>query len=187
MNDVKIISLKDKIVKLIIEKDQGEINVEDLLRIDYANILGEILTFPVILNRLGILLSDIEDHLRKSNFILDKEKVDLKRKRAIAEMKAQNELKKTITKPTKQQIENQVRLDEEHQIDEDAYRAKKLELLDTQHDRDIVNSLYWSAKSKDEKLNKISDKIRPSEFEGDILDGSINGVLIKVSEKLIKG
>jgi len=58
--------------------------------------------------------------------------------------------------------------------------------LDIRRDRDYVNTLYWSAKSKDNKLDKMTDKLRPEEFQSEILDGTINGVVIKTSEKLIK-
>jgi len=185
-DNIKVVSIGNKMIKLIIKEFDTEINVEDILRIDYANILGEILTFPLILNRLGIFLADIEDYLRREEFELEKDKDDLDRKRAIAETSAFKELKKTINSPTKAQIENTVRLDKKHQKDEEKYRGKKLALLDIRRDRDYVNSLYWSAKSKDTKLDKMTDKLRPDEFQSEILDGMINGVLIKVTDKLIQ-
>lgn len=154
MEEVKIIQLNERIVKLTIHEFTGNIDVDDMLSIDYSNILGEILTFPVLLNRLGMLLADIEDHLRKENFQLEKAKDELDEKRAIAEIEAYKTIKEKQTNvPTRQQIENEVRLSKDHQKHEEEFRNRKLILLNTQKDRDYINSLYWSAKSKDEKLN----------------------------------
>jgi hypothetical protein len=41
-------------------------------------------------------------------------------------------------------------------------------------------------KAKDDKLSKISEKLLPNEFEKDLLDGVINGVMMKLVKKAIK-
>ena len=60
----------------------------------------------------------------------------------------------------------------------------RLKLLDVQRDRDYINSLYWSAKSKDDKLNKLSEKLRPDDFNKEIIEGKLNGISIKSTNKL---
>jgi hypothetical protein len=46
--------------------------------------------------------------------------------------------------------------------------------------------LYWSAKSKDSKLDKLSDKLRPEEFERELVEDTINGIVIKFRDSVIK-
>ena len=65
------------------------------------------------------------------------------------------------------------------------YKVKQLNLIKIQKNRDMINSWYWAIKSKDEKLNKISEKLRPEDFESDLLEEKINGVLMKSFKKTI--
>jgi len=60
------IHLKTKVLTLEI-KDFGssDIDVEDLLVIDYNNIICDILTFPVIFNRISNIKSEIDALLRE--------------------------------------------------------------------------------------------------------------------------
>jgi hypothetical protein len=59
------------------------------------------------------------------------------------------------------------------------YKAKKMEEFKVKRMADTIDGLYWSAKSKDKKLDNISTKIKPEEFEKEILEGEINSVIIK--------
>jgi hypothetical protein len=65
------------------------------------------------------------------------------------------------------------------------YIVKKKNYLKVVKQQDYVDSLYWSAKSKDGKLDKLTDRLRPEEFNTEILTERINGVLIKKSKNLI--
>ena len=60
-----------------------------------------------------------------------------------------------------------------------------MEVIRLQKQRDIINSLYWAVKSKDDKLNRLTDKIRPEEFEKEIVESEINGIIIRIQNKAI--
>ena len=45
---------------------EEEIGVDDLMTIHYDNLVGEVITFPVIVNRLGLLLADAERSLAET-------------------------------------------------------------------------------------------------------------------------
>lgn len=47
-------------------KIRREIDVDDLMAIHYDNLVGEIITFPVVVNRLGLLLADAERSLAET-------------------------------------------------------------------------------------------------------------------------
>ena len=180
-NEVIEINLKNKIVLLKIDNFDGEIDMDDLLKIDYSNILGEVLTFPVLMNRIGILRADMQN-------VLSAEEFDLKVYAAkIGEMLRKNLSKsetdaggnKKVKQPTVQQLENEVLLDE-------GYILRQKKLFRIRKEFEYLDSLYWSAKDKSKKLDYCSGSIKPEDFENEILEASINGVSIKVREKLIK-
>lgn len=178
----KIIKIGNKTVILSWEEDNS-FEVDNILRIDYSNLLGEILTFPLILNRLGIILSDIEYYLRLKTFDVDKAYSNVQKELAKAYDRAYKSLKmEGIPSPTGPQIEKKSKEDSEVLKLEEIHWNLKKELIEIQHDRDDINSLYWSAKSKDDKLNKITDKLSPKEFENEIIEGKINNVMIKISK-----
>ena len=45
---------------------EDEIDVDELMTIHYENLVGEIITFPVVVNRLGLLLADAERALAET-------------------------------------------------------------------------------------------------------------------------
>lgn len=180
METIKI-NLNEKIVLLKLQEFETDIETDEVLQIDYANILGELLTFPVILNRIGVLRAELENRVADLEF-------DVKVYAAkLGEMFRKNKSRtdidsggnKKIKVPTVQEIENSVLLDEGYQLRQKTlFRAKK--------EYQIFDSLYWAAKDKSTKLDKCAMGIKPEDFENEIIEGAINGVMIKVRDKLIK-
>lgn len=150
----------------------NQIDIDDILRIDYSNILGEVLTFPVIFNRIAILRSQMEEIVRRA-------KLDL----TIFESELRNKKRNMLqTSSDKRVTDIQV----ETAIHMDASYRKKCELYyRQQRDLDYLDSLYWSAKSKDQKLNILSERITPVDFERDLVADKINGVMIKITQSAI--
>ena len=179
------IEIGTKMYILKIDENYNQFDVDEILKIDYSNIMGEVLTFPVILNKLGILLAEIEDSLRRQNFDYEKTEAELKKERAKAFDRAfQNFKKGGINNPTVSQCEKSAMDDNLVLEKEQESKFVRLKLLDVQRDRDYINSLYWSAKSKDDKLNKLSEKLRPDDFNKEIIEGKLNGISIKSTNKL---
>jgi len=182
-----IIELPDKMIVLKSTTYDNEIDVDSALSIDYGNIMGEILTFPVFLNRVGVLLAEAEDSLRQAQFEIGLSEKELKNVILQAKKRAKTSLKQSGTNsPTLEEISIKASEDEIAKKAEADYNDEYLQFLRVNKERDQINTLYWSAKSKDEKLNKISDKIRPEDFQHEILEGHINGIMIKSTEKLLK-
>lgn len=170
------INLKDRIVTLRIERFDTDVDMDDILKIDYSNILGEVLTFPVLINRIGILRAEAEE-------IMDKKKFELEILWSeLSEIYRENLNYKgsgNRSKPTEKQIENAV-------TKNDKYRKKKTVYFRAKRNFEYLDSLYWAAKDKSKKLDYCSGGIQPEEFEREIVEGSVNGVMIKAHEKLIK-
>jgi hypothetical protein len=150
---------------LSISPFESNIDIDSLINTDYANILGEILTFPVLLNKLGLMKADCDN-------ILAEEKFDME----VFEAQKWEEHRKRIAgggeKATEKIVENAVLMDQE-------FILKKKKFFKMQKQADYFNSIYWAAKDKSDKLNRLTDKLRPSEFEMELLGDSINGVMIK--------
>lgn len=156
-----IIHLKTKSLVLVI-KDFGssDINVEDLLQIHTFNLIADIITFPVLFNRIGNIKAEIDNLLRETQF-------DFK----IFEAQKYEEHKKKLIgigeKATETGIDMAIKRDP-------AYKVKMFEVFSVQRQAEIVDALYWSAKSKDKKLEVMSAKLKPEEFEKEILEMAVN-------------
>lgn len=167
-----IIELKTKMVTLQILPFDTDINVDEILKIDYHNIIGEILTFNVLFNRIANLKAEMEN-------IVNVSKMDLEVFEA-QEFKAQRKaLLGSGEKATEAMIDAEVKGTANYRIKKTAHfeKVKNLAYLD---------SMYWAAQNKSGLLRSLSDKVRPEEFEGELLSDTINGVMIKANEKLIK-
>ena len=177
MNDNReriAIELKSgKTAVLTLQSFDTEMDIDDILRIDYSNIMGEILTFPLMFNRIANLKAEQEN-------IVSETKLDLE----IFEAQLTEEYRKKLTagkdggKVTIAEVESAVKLDKR-------YRTKKIHFFSVQKNYGYLDALYWGAQSKDTKLNRLSEKLRPDEFEKELLEDTINGIMIKISKKFI--
>jgi len=179
-NIIKI-SRGDKFIILKLPDFDVDIDMDDILKIDYTNILGEVLTFSAILNRIGILRAEMDDAMAKAKFALEVYKAKL------SEMYRKSLVKKTVDEkgktkvklPTNPEVENAVLLDKGYQLRMKTY-------LRTVRNYNEIDSFYWSARDKAAKLDNASISLKPEDFEKQIIEGVINGVKIKMTEKLIK-
>lgn len=160
------IHLKNKTLVFEI-KDFGssDIDVEDLLQVDTFNLLVDMVTWPVYFNRISNIKAEIENLLREVQFdfqVFEAQKYEEYKKKLIGDGE----------KATETAIDMAIKRDP-------GYKVKKFEVFEVQRQVDIVDGLYWAAKDKSKKLDIVSTKVKPEEFEKDILEGEINGVIIR--------
>jgi len=182
MEELIKIPLGEKIISLKISNFDTDIDTDNITKIDFCNILGEILTFPVIMNRIGNLQAEVDSLVSEAKMELEIKSAELGeyyRKSLTKYTTVTGKDEKKVSLPTIAEVENSILLDP-------AYQNARKRYIRLQKEKQYIDSLYWSSKSKDDKLNKLSEKLRPEEFEKDILDGTINGIMIKMHEKLIK-
>ena len=67
----RIIQIGGNTYKLIFDNFDEDVDIDSLLKIDYSNLIGELVTFPVILNRFGILLAEAESQVAETKLHLD--------------------------------------------------------------------------------------------------------------------
>lgn len=176
-----VVNFKEKTVILSLTEFDTDMDMDDILRIDYSNIIGEVLTFPVIVNRIGILRAEQENIVSNKKLKLEVYAAELKalfKKNEMIKVKTAATNGTKLKPPTVNEIENHVLLDK-------GYQNKRKEYFRAEKDYNYIDSLYWAAKDKSKKLDYCSAGIKPSDFENEIVTGSVNGVMIKVSKNLI--
>lgn len=165
---IQVIEIGDKVISIQLKDFTGlSIDPEELFQVDYNNIIGDIITFPVLFNRIALLKAEMDSAVETAKFDFD----------VFLAQKYEEHKKKlggiTDGRVTEKSIEMSM-------IRDPAYAVKKNDLIKIQKQSGIMDALYNSARSKDRKLDSISTKLKPEEFESDILEGTINDVMIKI-------
>ena len=179
-SEVVSITIGEKIVLLKIVQFGSEVDVEDLLKIDYGNVVGEILTFPVLLNRIGLLNADMAELVRLEEFDLEVYRAQLEeryRKKHTVTLTGARGAEK-IERPNNDQIKNNV-------LQDIGYISRTKKMIRLKKEAQYIDNLFWSAKSKDKKLEWLSSKLKSDDLEREIIEGTINGIDIKIKKKLI--
>nr|DAP15257.1 MAG TPA: hypothetical protein [Caudoviricetes sp.] len=170
----RIIQIGGNTYKLIFDNFNEGVDIDSLLKIDYSNLIGEIVTFPVILNRFGILLAEAESQVAETKLNMDVYEAKTKEKLRI-ELAEQNNGKA----PTVEALNNAV-------VSNKAYQAMKRKYIEVVKTRDYINSIFWAVKDKSEKLNKLSLSIQPGDLSDSVIEGRVNNVLVKKTKKVIE-
>jgi len=171
--------LGDKVVLLTLTSFD-EIDTDEITKIQYHNIIGELLTCSTVLNRFGNMVAEAEELLSQAK--LDKEVFYAQEYAKVAKAGTTSyentRGRKVVEVPSTNKIEPVIKATPE-------YSKKVKEVIRLQKQRDIINSLYWAVKSKDDKLNKLTDKIIPEDFSKELVEEEINGIIIRVKQKVI--
>lgn len=168
----KTIKLGDQLYTLSYQEFDDEVDIDELLTIDYSNLIGEMVTFPIIVNRIGLLLADAESKLSET-----------KLNRDVMEAKVKERLRKELLEkngkaPTIDMVNDSM-------IQDAGYQAVYRKYIDAQKTRDYISSLFWSAKDKSSKLDKLSLTIQAGDVDEKLIEGTVNRVTIKKSKRLI--
>lgn len=167
-----VIQIGERNFVLLFDEFDDDMDIDSLLKIDYSNLIGELITFPVIVNRFGQLLSEADSQVAEAKLNLD-----------IHEAKQKEKLRVELTDkngkaPTVDALNNAF-------IATKSYRVMRLKFIEAQKTKDYINSIYWSAKDKSGKLDKLSLSFQVGDLEDSVIEGRVNNVLIKRREKLI--
>lgn len=170
----KVINIGGKQYVLRIgEFDEDELNIEDLLKIDYSNLVGELVTFPIIENRIGLMLADAESKVAEVKLNRDILEAKLKEKYALSLADGNGGKRPTIDAINAAVLQDK------------GYQALLRSKIAAEKARDYANSLLWSAKSKSSKLEKLSLTIQNNEIPDEVLEGRVNGIVIRRVKRMI--
>lgn len=170
----KIINVGGQTLAIVYEEFDEKVDLDSLLKIDYSNLMGEIITFPIIVNRFGLLLADAESAVAEAKLTLE-----------IYEAKAKERFRVQLLgenggkNPTVDALNSAV-------IQDKGYQQMKRKFIDAQKVRDYLNSAFWSAKDKSAKLDKLSLTIQDGELPDGVLERRVNGIKVKKVKKTIE-
>lgn len=168
-----IFNIGDRVIRFRIS-GIDDLDVDKILRIDYENLVAEILTFPVMVNKLGILCADMDN-------LYQQEKLDLSIYEAKAREKIRTKLggEKDGKRVTLDEIDTQMTLDK-------VWKSKKLRMFRIYKEKEYVYSVWQSAKDKSSKLDKMSLTIKSGDINDKIIQGQLNNIGFKIRKGLIK-
>lgn len=170
----KVIKLGDQLYTLSYQEFEDEVDIDELLKIDYSNLIGEMVTFPIMVNRIGLLLADAESKLSET-----------KLNRDVMEAKVKERIRKELfeqngKQPTIDMVNDAVTQDA-------GYQAVYRKYIDAQKTRDYISSLFWAMKDKSSKISILCRNADVMEDEEVKLNRMVmNGVEIKKKQQLIK-
>lgn len=169
----KVVQIGSKSYVLLFDDDYEEMDVDSLLKIDYSNIIGEMITFPVIVNKFGNLLAEAESFVAEGKLNMEVYEAKAKEKFRIRFAESNNG-----KNPTVEALNNAILMDE-------GYQKLRKDLIETQKVRDYINSIFWSCKDKSSKLEKISLTVQGEDIPESVIEGRVNNVLIKKTKRII--
>ena len=175
------VHLKDKIIELIYRDFDDSIDVDNLTSIDYSNLYGEAVTVPALINKIGLFKAEAESAYEEGKVELDVYEAETRKK--YRKEAANNSGKVLIQEKPEQYLKlTEKALDELILLDK-GWQIKKSNVAKRKKDLDFVEVLFWAIKSKDGKLNHLLPKTVPEDFEKEITEGVINGIMIKKHTK----
>jgi len=152
----------------------GRIDVDDLLTIHDDNIVGELMTISVLLNKVGLLKSEAEQIAKRSKFQKEIYVSNFKKRlRSEASANANHfKIDGERIKLSEKSLEEMLLLDKDYQ--------KKMNMqIDSEKVLADLDVFYWSLSEKSKKVDTLSKKIVPEEFEASLVRGVVNTVNIK--------
>ena len=168
-----MVNIAGKQYVLRIGEFDEDFDVEEFLKIDYSNLVGELVTFPIIENRIGIMLADAESKVNETKLNRDILEAKLKEKYALSLTDANNG-----KRPTVDAINAAV-------LQDKGYQAIIRSKIAAEKARDYANSLLWACKSKSQKIEKLSLTIQNQEISSEQLEGKVNGIVISKGKRVI--
>lgn len=155
------IPIGDKVIVLKYKDFDTDIDLDEVTRIDYSNLYGEIVTISSLLNRVGIMKADVENAYN-----------DFKLELGIFESQRRKEIiRENLAIGNKKPSEST--LDDEITIDPKVIAMRK-RLNELQRDLNYIDAFYWAVQSKDKKLSVLMKGVTPEEFSEGIVEGIIN-------------
>lgn len=133
-------------------EDEEEVDIDQLLKTDVANVSLEVITMPIILNRFGLMMADC-------NFNVNSAKLKYETYESRKAKEFRDEYYDTYKKSmSNEKVAEAVATDP-------GYIALRKVYFQKLKEQEYMNSIYWALKSKNDKLDKISLDLRSGDIE----------------------
>lgn len=162
-----VFNFGDKVIEFKVGEFGDDLDIDKILKIDYGNLMAEILTYPVVVNRFGLLAAEMDNVVKQS-------KIDLE----VFEAKQKNRIRDEwdgSKKPTVDEVESEL-------ISNVKHIAKRRTYNNLIRDKEYLYTIYSAAKDKSEKLNKLSLSIRTGDFDESMIQSQLNKVYFNIKK-----
>jgi predicted Rdx family selenoprotein len=174
-----VIEIKGQIITLTYEDSPEEIDVDELTGINYANLYGEAVTVSTALNRMGMLKAEAEKAYKLAKINAEIYEAELKQElrkeanRSGGKFMVDNvDGSKTPVKLTEGSLSDAISSNKKLQ-------ERKRKVIDAERDLGYMDSIFWAVQSKDRKLNNFLSAVTPEDFASELMEGTVNGIIIK--------
>jgi hypothetical protein len=160
------------------ENLDSTINVDDLTKIDTSNIFGEAVTISAAVNRIGLLKSEVEARVAECK--LEYKIYEGNFKAGLRKQASQNRglYKIRVDNDDIEIKASEASLSTSFETDEQWIKLQR-NYIDALRNFSALDSLYWACQDKSRKLNGLVNGTTPEEFVEGMIEGKVNGILIK--------
>jgi len=172
-----VFNLGDKVVKFTVQDFDKNVEIDKLLKIDYGNLVAELVTFPVVVNKLGLLAAEMDNEVQLAKLNL-----------SVTEAKLKDKIRKQLTfeddkgrrkTPTIAEVDDALTRNK-------LWIKKKTAYITIMKEKEYMYSIYESAKDKSRKLDKLSLTLKTGDIDTDIIQRQLNNVYFKIKDGFIK-
>ena len=171
-----VFNIGDKVIKFQVG-EFDDIDIDKILKIDYSNLLGELVTFPVVVNRFGLLAADMDNEFQQAK--LELSIYEAKRKNELREELETSDEKGKVKRPTVDEVESALTVDK-------VWAVKKKKMNRIMKEKEYMYSIYQSARDKSNKLDKLSMTLKSGDMTEHMIQTQLNNVYFKIKEGRIK-
>jgi len=179
--ETSIIHLDGKPVVIKMSDFGDEIDADELTRINYENIYGDAVTVSALLNKIGVLRAHAESVYDQKALEVEFETSRLKKqfRREAIEDGGHISIEGVRIKLTEKSLDDAVNLDKGLQV-------MRKNVVKAKENFGKIESLYWGVQSKDKKLNNLISGVTEEELWNSLVDGKVNGLLIKKKRSIVE-
>jgi len=172
MRELKF-TMGDNVIQFKLDDFEDNMDIDKLLKIDYSNLMAELITFPVVVNRFGLLAAEMDGLVQES-------KLDL----SIYEAKAKERIRNAFDADDERKRYTIAEVDDALTMDK-IWQKKKQKFNRVTKEKEFMYTIYQSAKDKSHKLDKLSMTLKFGDMDDQILQSQLNKVYFKIKKGTI--
>lgn len=163
----------------------GEFEVDDILKTDYANLYGEAVTIDVVVNHIGYIRSELEEIYTRLNLEAEILEATLKKRwrreanGGVGKFTIKEDGAEYQIKSTEDSLKDCARSDK-------GVITIKNNAISAKSKYEKINSFYWSAQKKANKLENWTHQVTPQEFLKEVIEDTINGITVKKRKSIVE-
>ena len=152
---------------------ENEVDIDELMAIDHGNLYGEAVTISALLNQVGSIKAHAEEEVARQKLKVDVYEAELKQR-------FRKDSTVTAQKVTEAGLNEMVLVDV-------VYQNEKKKLIKANFNLSVIEGVWWAVKSKDQKLNNLIKGITPNDLFNELIEGTINNIVLKKRKSITEG